>query len=212
MSEFLHPNPTPWGYIVDAESIPDIITAVEFANFTNNKFGSDVRIVPNIASASAAIRNYCGWHISPSLRCAMTYNVRDLRDAFVGRDLLIQLPATFATEINEVSIDGDIVDAENIDFNIGSGLVRVFDVGALDRKSKLYIEYAAGFVDTAVPVVKEICAACVTHALTNTYGINSEAAGGVSVSYNTALTASGSTSLSTNARAILDPYKVRGVF
>lgn len=142
----------------------------------------------------------------------MTYNVRDLRDAFVGRDLLVQLPTTFATEISEVSIDGDIVDAENIDFNIGSGLVRVFDVGALDRKSKLYIEYAAGFVDTAVPVVKEICASCVIHALTNTYGINSEAAGGVSVSYNTALTASGSTSLSANARAILDPYKVRGVF
>lgn len=213
MSTLINPTPTPWGYIMDAETLPDIITAEEFANYTNGRFSTtDARIVPNIASASAAIRNFCGWHIAPSLRCAMTYNVRDLRDAFVGGDLLIQLPTTFATEIYEITIDDEVVSNNDIDFNIGNGLVKVFDVGAPGKRSKIYIEYAAGFIGTAVPVVKEICASCVVHALTNTYGVNSEAAGGVSVSYNSNLTASGSTSLTANARAILDPYKVRGVF
>ena len=100
MSEFSHPNLTPWGYTVDAETIPDFITTAEFAYYTANKFGNDTRIAANIPSATQAIRNYCGWHISPSLLCGMVYRVADLRDAFVGCDLLIQLPATFVSGVS----------------------------------------------------------------------------------------------------------------
>lgn len=225
MSEFEHGNLTPWGYIVDAESLPNLITAEDFSNYTNGKFGTtDTRISANIASASASIRNYCGWHISPSLTCGMLYNVRDLRDAFVGGDLLIQLPATFVTSVEKVVLGavwdaeaedwrGEIItDPERIDYGMGDGLVRVYDVGTLDRRAKVFIKYTAGFTPSAIPVVKELASAGVVHALTNSYGVASEAAGGVSVSYAASLSGKGSTALTNDTRAALDAYKARGVF
>jgi hypothetical protein len=153
----------------------------------------------------------------------MLYNVKDLRDAFVGCDLLIQLPATYVTNVEKVVLgakwnpdaedwDGEIItDEDRIDFGMGDGLVRVFDVAPQDRRSKIFIKYTAGYADTAIPLVKEIAANRVTRALTDSYGVNSETAGGVSISY--ASTASrGSTGLSDDTREVLSTYKVRGVF
>ena len=134
MSEFEHGQLSPWGYIIDCETLPDLITTTDFSNFTNGRFGTtDTRISSSIPSASAGIRNYCGWHISPSLDCGMIYNVRDLRDAFVGGDLLVQLPATFVTDVKKVVLnakwnedagdwDGDIIeDSDRFDFGMGDG-------------------------------------------------------------------------------------------
>ena len=225
MAEFEHGTLSPWGYVYDAEALPDLITPLDFTNFTNGKFGTtDTRINANISSASASIRNFCGWHVSPSLECGMLYNVHDLRDAFNGPDLLIQLPATFISGVSKVVLnavwnadedrwEGEVIeDQERIDWGMGSGLVKVFDVGSLNRRSKLFIKYTAGFPETAIPIIKELAANGVTHALTNTYGVNSEAAGGVSVSYNSSWAGKGSTALANDAREALEPYKVKGVF
>lgn len=225
MYEFEHGKLSPWGYVYDAETLPDLITALDFANFTNGKFGTtDTRITSNISSASASIRNFCGWHVSPSLECGMVYNVYDLRDAFNGPDLLIQLPATFVSNITKVVLnavwneeagewEGEVIeDQARFDNGMGSGLVKVYDVGRLDRRSKLFIKYTAGFPETAIPIIKELAVNGVTHALTNTYGVNSEAAGGVSVSYNASWAGKGSTALANDAREALEPYRVKGVF
>lgn len=223
MSEFLNPNPTPWGYIVDAATLPDLITTSEFSQYTNGKFGTtDQRIAVNIASASASIRNFCGWHVAPSLVCGMLYNVNDLRDAFIGRDLLIQLPAAFVTNVSKIILnaklntqtgdyEGDVIDEDRIDASL-SGLIRVFDVGVLDRRAKIFVKYTAGYGSDAAADVKEIAASAVVHALTNTYGVNSEAAGGVSISYNAAWSGKGSTALTNDTRSTLDAYKARRVF
>lgn len=225
MAEFEHGTLSPWGYAYDAEALPDLITPLDFANLTNGKFGTtDTRIAANISSASASIRNFCGWHVSPSLVCGMLYNVYDLRDAFSGRDLLIQLPATFVTGISKVVLnavwdednatwEGEVIeDQSRFDNGMGSGLLKVYDVGPLDRRSKIFVKYTAGFPETAIPIIKELTANGVTHALTNTYGVNSEAAGGVSVSYNTSWTGKGSTALANDTREALEPYRVKGVF
>ena len=202
---------SPWGYAIDAESIPNFLTPADFQAYTGSKFSiADSRIVANIPSASASIRNYCGWHIAPNLLCSMTYNIRDLRDAFVGPDLLIQLPATHVTAITKVEIDGE--ELTEYEIGMGTGLLRVYDVGCRDRKSKITIEYRAGYPDGQISVIKELASNLVTHSLTNTYGVNSEAAGGVSVSYNSAWTGRGATSLSNDTREVLEPYKVKGVF
>lgn len=204
---------TPWGYKVNSDIIPDLMNEVEFINFTNGKFASsDTRIGPNIASASAAIRNFCGWHIAPSLPCAMLYNVADLRDAFVNGDLLIQLPATFVTNVSKVMLDDEVVNSDRIDYGMGDGLVRIYDVGGLDRRSKVYIEYDAGFPDTSISDIKELVASGVTRALTNSFGVASEAAGGVSISYSSTWSGKGSTALANDARQTLDAYKAKGVF
>ena len=221
MSEFSHPNLTPWGYIVDAETIPDFITAQDFANYTANKFGTDSRIAANIPSATQAIRNYCGWHISPELTCGMVYRVADLRDAFVGRDLIIQLPATFVSgvikivlnaKLNELSgeYEGDVVDDYDLD---NSGLLRIYDVNVCDRKSKIFVKYNAGLPNNQISAIKELTAHRVTHAVSSSYGVMSEAAGGVSVTYAASWAGTTrSTALPDDNREVLEPYRCKGVF
>ena len=221
MSEFDHATLSPWGYIMDTESLPSFISENDFTIFTNRKFADDTRIPVVIPSASEAIRNYCGWHISPSLTCGMIYNVRDLRDAFVGPDLLIQLPATYVTGIQKIVLnavlnpstglyEGD--ETDDYEIGMGDGLLRIYDVGNLNRKSRIFIKYTAGFTDTP-SAIKELTADRVSHAVTNPYGVNSEAAGGVSVSYSGAWAGSAnSSSLPSDSREILEAYRLKGVF
>ena len=222
MSEFNHAKMTPWGYIIDTETLPDFISPLEFSMFTNNKFDGDVRIQSNIPSATASIRNYCGWHISPNLTCGMLYRVQDLRDAFIGSDLLVQLPATFVTSVDKVVLDavlnpltGFYEGEETTDFSIGmgDGLVRIYDVGVRDRKSNIFIKYSAGLPETEIQVIKELTAHRVVHAVSSSYGVMSESVGGVSVSYNASWAGNTrSTALPDDNREVLETYKVKGVF
>ena len=226
MSYFTHEQQTPWGYKIDAEALPPLLSYAEFNNFTAGKFGADARIEASIPAASEAIRNYCGWHVSPNLRCGMLYNVHNLRDAFVGRDLLIQLPATYITGVSLVVLNaewdeqahewkGDILTGTDpdVDFDAGSGLLRVFDVNCLDKRSKIFVEYDAGFPEGSAQAVKEIASSLITHAVANPYGVASESAGGVSVSYSAAWAGTmGASQLSESCREMLSSYKVKGVF
>ena len=221
MSEFNHATLSPWGYIIDSENLPAFISVDDFNLFTNGKFAGDARTVSTLPSASEAIRNFCGWHIAPSLTCGMVYNVLDLRDAFVGRDLLIQLPATYVTGIQKIVLnavlnpstglyEGD--ETDDYEIGMGDGLLRIYDVGNLNRKSRIFIKYTAGFTDTP-SAIKELTADRVSHAVTNPYGVNSEAAGGVSVSYSGAWAGSAnSSSLPSDSREILEAYRLKGVF
>lgn len=221
MSEFNHATLSPWGYIIDSENLPAFISVDDFNLFTNGKFAGDARIVSTLPSASEAIRNFCGWHIAPSLTCGMVYNVLDLRDAFVGRELLIQLPATYVTGIQKIVLnavlnpstglyEGD--ETDDYENGMGDGLLRIYDVGNLNRKSRIFIKYTAGFTDTP-SAIKELTADRVSHAVTNPYGVNSEAAGGVSVSYSGAWAGSAnSSSLPSDSREILEAYRLKGVF
>lgn len=220
MSEFENGKMSPWGYIIDAQTLPNLLNESEFSAFTGGKFIGDRRITANIPSATASIRNFCGWHIAPNLTCGALFNIHDLKDAFVGSDLNVQLPATFITSIDKIIVNaklnadtGEYEGDELTDFDIiGKGLVKVYDVSARDRKARIFIKYKAGFSLDDIAVIKELAANKVTHAVTNTYGVNSEAAGGVSVSYNSAWTGSGSTSFNDDSREVLDAYKVKGVY
>ena len=222
MSDFSHPTISPWGYTYDAESLPDFIDTATFNAYTGSKFNGDTRITANIPSATAAIRNYCGWHVAPVLTCGVIYRVQDLRDAYVGGDLLVQLPATFVSAVNKVVInakynaltqayDGD----ELTDFYIdnATGILRIYDAGAQDRKSQIFVKYAAGYDLTNIKAIQELTANLVTHAVTNPYGVNSEAAGGVSVSYSSNWSGHASaTALTNDTREVLDAYKIRGTY
>lgn len=211
---------TNWGYTLTAvSSFTDFLTVAEFNKFTNDKFAGDQRISQNIPSATRSIQNYCGWHIYPSLECEMVYNIMDLRDAFVGSDLLIQLPARFVSTVKSILIDAVKVEDEwqgeaVTDYDLDeSGLIRIFDVGFHDRRSKLRIVYDAGIDATQMDVLKELTAHRVTHAVSSSYGITSEAAGGVSVTYNASWAGNTrSTALPDDNKEILEAYKVKGVF
>ena len=211
---------TTWGYkLTQAASFTDFLTVTEFNAFTASKYTGDVRIEPNIHSATRSIQNYCGWHIYPNLECEMVYRVVDLRDCFVGSDLLIQLPATFVTGITSILLNCSFVDDEwkgdsVTDYDLEeSGLLRIYDVGSIDRRSKIRIVYQAGIDAKQMDVLKELTAHRVTHAVSSSYGITSEAAGGVSVTYNAAWAGNTrSTALPDDNKEILNPYRVKGVF
>lgn len=211
---------TTWGYtLTTATSLTDFLTIQEFNTFTANKFTGDVRIEPNIHSATRSIQNYCGWHIYPNLECEMIYRVLDLRDCFVGSDLLIQLPATFVTEISSILLNPIFEDdvwtgTVLTDFDLSeSGLLRIYDVGSIDRRARIRIVYKAGLGSTQMDVLKELTAHRVTHAVSSSYGVMSESAGGVSVSYNSSWAGNTrSTALPDDNKEVLNAYRCKGVF
>jgi hypothetical protein len=58
-----------------------------------------------LEAASYEVRKFCGWHISP------TIPVTSLRCWF-GSEGLIMLPSTHVTSVSEVSIDGQVMTAD----------------------------------------------------------------------------------------------------
>jgi hypothetical protein len=129
------------------------------------------------------------------------------------------LPATFVSEIESVllncSFDGEAwTGDETTDFDIdGSGLLRIYSVGIPDRRSRIRIVYKAGIDASQMDVLKELTAHRVTHAVSSSYGVTSEAAGGVSVTYNASWAGNTrSTALPDDNKEILNPYRVKGVF
>lgn len=204
---------TIWGYtITDAESLADMLTVDEFNNITANKYAGDARIEPNIDAACAAIRNYCGWHVYPAQACSMTERILagNGRIKRSGADILIQLPATFVSTPLTVTIDGVPFD----DYDLApNGILRLFDVGWMTRRTQITVTYTAGLSAGMMDSIKELIAHRVTNALASSAGVQSESAGGVSVTYSANwINSARSTALPDDNKEVLAPFKVRGVF
>lgn len=213
---------TPWGYELLTESqLENFVTPQEVDDFTGGRFRGDVRVQANIAPATSSIRNYCGWHIAPSLECACMVNIKDLRNAFTGSDLMVQLPARLVTSISSILLNAKYNSAtdrwegdELTDYDFETnGMLQIYDVARPDRRSKLRIVYQAGYSLDDIPLIKELTAHRISHACSSSYGINSETAGGVSVSYNASWAGNTrSTALPDDNKEILEPYRVKGVY
>ena len=206
---------TNWGYtLTELEALPDFLTVLEFDAYTAGKYRGDVRAESMIGSASAAIRDYIGWHLYPSAACRMSERLHfaDGRIKRVGRDLLVQLPARYVTAVESALIDG----TEHTDLSFEpTGLLYLYDVGfcGLSRKTQITVSYTAGLPESELDAVKELVAHRVTHALAVPAGITSEAAGGVSVTYNAAWANSArATALPDDNKQVLAPYRLQGVF
>ena len=185
---------TPWGYEVD--ELPDLITVSDFNAATNNRYAGDARIEPAIASASAAIRAWCGWHVAPVLDCSIPLD---------GEAGDIWLPTNALASVTSAKVGGEDVTV------IGSnrrGRVR------LEHKTcglgNVAIDYVAGYDVAACPdlmgvVVQRVMASV---AMT-TYGVSQETAGGVSISYSgSALSDLGSAFLPDSVKAALSTYRL----
>lgn len=204
---------TQWSYtITDANALAAMLSVDEFNRFTANKYAGDVRIYSNIDAACAAIRNFCGWHLYPAQACALSERLLagNGRVKRTGDDLLVQLPATFVSAVASVTIDGALFD----DFDIATnGILRLFDVGWMTRRTQIAVNYTAGLPEGMMDGVRELIAHRVTHALASSVGIQSESAGGVSVTYSANwINSARSTALPDDNKEVLAPYRVRGVF
>ena len=202
---------TTWGYsITNADALADLLTIEQFNTLTANKYAGDVRIAPNVKAASQAIRNYCGWHIYPSLVCKIEMSFYDKRISRNGNVVLVQLPATFVSNVSGVKIND--VSYQNFIFET-NGILRIITSEHFEPYAKLEVEYSAGLSDALVANIQELVAHRVTHALASSTGIQSEAAGGVSITYSAVWTNSArSTALPDDNKEVIAPYKLMGVF
>ena len=206
---------TNWGYtITDADALADLLTAQEFNTITANKFTGDGRISGAIKAAGIGLRNYCGWHVSPSQTCSFSERLLygNGRIKRVGADFLIQLPAAYVTGVTSVTIGGEAWTDFSFEPN---GLLRLFDVydHRITRKTEIVVVYAAGLPSTLMDSIKEIIAGRVTRALVDTQGVASESAGGVSISYSANWSnGGGAGALQSTDVETLEPYKLREVF
>ena len=191
--------PTPWGYDIDAQSIPDIMTVSDFNQITGNKYAGNASIEPAIKAAQDAIRNYCGWHVSPSLKCSFT-------DDSLPKKRVIQLPATHVTSVTSVTVGN-----ENVTFRAKqNGLVRTDYPMTQDEWQDATIVYQAGLDSCAV--VKDLIVHRVVHALAVPAGVQSETAGGVSITYTASWTSNNrATNLPDDNLTVLSPYRARAV-
>lgn len=199
---------TTWGYeLPDAESLADIISVEEFNTMTAGRYTGDIRISSGIAAASLALRNYCGWHLTGSLSCKATYTATNRRIICHGSDLTIQLPTRFLSAVSSVKIGDESTNDWAFETN---GLLTIYDAPICDRRTAIKVEYTAGIPDASA--IKELVAQMVTLQVAKSYGVTSEAAGGVSITYNSAWTNGSFSSVLDNNVALLAPYRLEGVF
>lgn len=204
---------TTWGYtMTDVDAVPGMLTVAEYNTFTANKYQSDSRAEPDIKAAAAAVRNYCGWHVYPSLACELNTTLYDKAVTVLDRMILIQLPATFVSSVESITIDG--VEYESYVL-MPNGILRIFGLPWSHMKlwTPVVINYTAGLPEGGADAVKELIAHRVTHALASSDGVQSETAGGVSITYSANWTNSArSTALADDNKEVLSPYRLRGVF
>lgn len=204
---------TSWGYtLLDVDSLPDILSQEDFNSMTANKYALDARVPSALKSVTASIRNYCGWHVAGSLNCELTYNVCDLHLTRKYSDLLIQLPFRFVSSVSRVILNAKKVDGvwtgDECEFDFTyNGKLTVYDAEVCSRKSKIVIIATVGLTDT--DAIKGLIANKVGHMLSGTFGVQSEAAGGVSVSYSASfVNGAKPNALMTDDKELLSSYKV----
>lgn len=201
---------TPWGYtLTQVNDLPTILSATEFNTMTAGKYTGDVRISSMLAAAESSIREFCGWHIANNQPCQITLLGRDKAVSRNGQDVLVQLPATFVTGVTSVTINGEAFTSFDVE---ADGLLWLYDAW-FSKRMKIVINYSAGLPTELAGGVKELIANRATHSLSQSYGIQSEAAGGESVTYSaTWMNSARATALTEYDKESLSPYRLRRMF
>lgn len=188
---------TPWGYEVDG-TMPPIISVADFNSMTGNRYASDGRLQHAINAATAAIRAYCGWHVAPMTSCRATLD---------GERGDIWLPCVALRSVTSVTYGG--AEQTITGFN-RHGRVRTQAPQPLGGLGDVTVDYLAGFdVATTPDLANVICERVVAEIARGAYGVASESAGGVSVSYGgSALSDAGGAYLPPDTCAALTAYRL----
>jgi len=189
---------TAWGYDVE-NGIDPIISVSKFHEMTGNAYFTNNRAEAAVKAASQAIRNYCGWHVCPSVKCT-AYPV--------GGSIVTKLPAAYVSSITKITENGRELMA-NVDYEWRrDGLLkRTKHHRWNDSWDGIIAEYTAGYTDEAVPDLAEAVCAIAAGVLAVSPGVTSESADGVSISFS-ANAASVAAGLTSQQKKALDPYRV----
>ena len=182
---------TAWGYEVD-EYLPYLVDVDTFNAMTGGKHYGDARVEYALEAASQAVRNACGWHISPSLECTAHVTASGSK---------IELPANQVTAIDSVKV-GETTLTEYEWSHLG--VLRGCFPQNLDGVT---VEYTAGYDVAAVPDLAMTVAGIVESVLTVSPGVSSESADGVSISYASSAS-SIAAAITSQQLAALAPYRL----
>lgn len=182
---------TNWGY--EVKNLPPIISANEFSAANPGLSSSTGRIQAVLGDVSAAVRDYCGWHVAPNLQCKLIGN---------GEGHLLMLPAMGVTSVESLTIDG--VEVEAFEWT-AAGMVRISRCFPKKWRSVECV-YNAGFASAAVgSVVAQVAA----NMLVASPGVAEEHVGSAGITYNrTGNGITGGVSLLERDRELLAPYKL----
>lgn len=185
---------TPWGYSVDAETMPPLITVADFDTLTGGAFSSSSeKVEAAIEAASASVRDYCGWHVSPALTCEYTGE---------GEGRIFVLPAMGVSNVEYLKI----ANVSRLFQWKTNGLVRLSEGYFPDDWRAVECRYTAGFDSASIGAV---VAQIVANSLAASPGVSDERAGNVSITYNrTGDGITGGISLLGRDKEQLAPYKL----
>ena len=184
---------TAWGYEIDADGIPPLLSAEAFNEITGGKYSGDAHVETALQAASQAIRNACGWHVSPSLSCTASP---------LPSGNVVKLPANLVSGISSITESGEEVS----DFEwLRNGLVR--KDGWCPGWGAIEVSYTAGYESATVPDLMEAVRSIAEGVLAVSTGVVSESADGVSISYS-ANASSIAAALTSQQRDALAPYRL----
>ena len=187
---------TDWGYFVEAASVPALMSTADFRALVPNMSATDAQLEAVLGGVSAAIRNYCGWHVAPALPCRYVGH---------GEGRLLMLPAMGVTEVGSLSIGGAAVDATCYEWT-AAGMVRLNGDAFPDAWRSVECGYTAGF---SAEAIGQVVAQVASNALVAAPGVREEHAGQVGITYNqTGSGISGGVSLLARDMELLAPYKL----
>ena len=189
---------TAWGYEV-SENIEPIISVETFNARTGYAYQNNQRVEAALKAASQAVRNCCGWHVSPSLACKAHPH---------GGSTIMRLPAAYVSSIVSVKENGEVLADPDYEWR-EDGLLRRADRNWTDKWNGIEVDYVAGYDGDAVPDLAETVCAIAAGVLSVASGVTSESADGVTISYS-ASASSIAASLTSQQRSALEPYKVVG--
>ena len=195
---------TPWGYeivLAQGQTMPDLMTKAQFNTATGSQFVSAEGLDIALAAASAAIRNYCGWHIAPSLTCKATS---------WGGGRYLFLPWAAMTAVASVTENGVTLDPARYDW-AAKGVIRRRDgFYWCDAAWNTIVVTATAGYDTVDNVLQQVIIQLVGNALVAPLGVREEHAGQVGITYNqTGNGMTGGITLTPRDEALLEPYVKR---
>ena len=187
---------TVWGY--DVDQLDPIISWDEFHDRTNGAYIDNPRAESALYAASQAVRNYCGWHVCPSVTCTIHPQ---------GGDKVLKLPVGYVSAITSVTEDGVALDSGQYEWRHDGLMRRACFRRWSPRWDGIEVVCAAGYDVDAVPDLSEAVCAIAAGVLSVAAGVVSESADGVSISYSQSAS-SIAAGLTAQQKTALEAYKV----
>lgn len=194
---------TPWGYaaLIEGGKLPPVITPAELREATGGRFGPEtVGVSTVLDGVSAAIRDACGWHVTPQLT---------VEESAQGPGRVIALKTLLAESVEKVSERGRELSEGEYEF-ARNGLLRRSCWRSWPAEwNSVTVRYVSGIPQGMASALAMVAAQVASNALAAPAGVRSEQAGNVTISYNqTASGVSGGIRLLDTDLAMLSPYVI----